>query len=84
MAALVLQCLVSVTVIRPTCIYMCCVLFCCHGGVCVAVRHSCHSDEACPPCAELVQKPCMGEHEVSLGSLGRTCIWRCNCHSFQM
>ncbi|KAK7499323.1 hypothetical protein BaRGS_00009298 [Batillaria attramentaria] len=28
------------------------------------VRHTCHSDELCPPCTELVQKPCMGDHEL--------------------
>jgi len=32
--------------------------------VCVAVRHNCHSDENCPPCTELTQKMCMGNHVV--------------------
>ncbi|KAL8620508.1 hypothetical protein ACOMHN_029544 [Nucella lapillus] len=27
------------------------------------VRHSCHSEEVCPPCTELMQKMCMGDHE---------------------
>ncbi|KAL4221983.1 Transcriptional repressor NF-X1 [Mactra antiquata] len=26
------------------------------------VRHNCHSDEKCPPCTELTQKMCMGNH----------------------
>ena len=28
------------------------------------VRHTCHSEEECPPCAELTSKMCMGGHEV--------------------
>ncbi|XP_076464689.1 protein shuttle craft-like isoform X2 [Babylonia areolata] len=28
------------------------------------VRHTCHSEDACPPCAELVQKMCMGDHQL--------------------
>ena len=28
------------------------------------VRHGCHSDDVCPPCTSLVEKMCMGGHEV--------------------
>ncbi|XP_072031586.1 transcriptional repressor NF-X1-like isoform X2 [Amphiura filiformis] len=28
------------------------------------VRHTCHSEEDCPPCAELTSKKCMGGHEL--------------------
>ncbi|KAK3604749.1 hypothetical protein CHS0354_017856 [Potamilus streckersoni] len=28
------------------------------------VRHNCHSEEHCPPCTELVEKMCMGGHEL--------------------
>ncbi|XP_041366295.1 transcriptional repressor NF-X1-like [Gigantopelta aegis] len=28
------------------------------------VRHTCHSDELCPPCTELTEKMCMGGHET--------------------
>ncbi|XP_038044789.1 transcriptional repressor NF-X1-like [Patiria miniata] len=27
------------------------------------VRHTCHSEEVCPPCADLTSKMCMGNHE---------------------
>ena len=32
--------------------------------VVIPVRHNCHSDSQCPPCTELTQKYCMGEHEI--------------------
>jgi hypothetical protein len=28
------------------------------------VRHTCHDEERCPPCVELVPKPCWGGHTV--------------------
>ena len=28
------------------------------------VRHHCHTEEKCPPCTELTDKLCMGEHMV--------------------
>ncbi|XP_069110895.1 transcriptional repressor NF-X1-like [Argopecten irradians] len=28
------------------------------------IRHTCHSDESCPPCTELTSKYCMGNHEL--------------------
>ena len=28
------------------------------------VNHDCHSDEVCPPCTFLMEKLCVGEHEV--------------------
>ncbi|RUS75090.1 hypothetical protein EGW08_017144 [Elysia chlorotica] len=28
------------------------------------VRHQCHSEEKCPPCTELTEKMCMGEHTI--------------------
>ena len=30
------------------------------------VRHSCHAEPTCPPCAQLVTVWCYGEHEVSV------------------
>ncbi|XP_022090827.1 transcriptional repressor NF-X1-like [Acanthaster planci] len=28
------------------------------------VRHTCHNEDVCPPCAELTSKMCMGNHEM--------------------
>ena len=54
------------------------------------VRHTCHSEETCPPCAALTEKWCMGRHEVrqvsifscasaiaerSLSSLSCVCVY---------
>ncbi|CAH1239141.1 NFX1 [Branchiostoma lanceolatum] len=51
------------------------------------VQHTCHSDDRCPPCTFLVQRKCMGQHElrnnvpchISDISCGRHCDRRLPC-----
>ncbi|XP_064614665.1 transcriptional repressor NF-X1-like [Liolophura sinensis] len=44
----------------PECVQICSRVHACQHPV----THRCHSDEACPPCAVLTEKMCMGGHEV--------------------
>ncbi|KNC83171.1 hypothetical protein SARC_04577 [Sphaeroforma arctica JP610] len=77
---------------RPTCTYPCTRTHACTHPV----THDCHNEDACPPCVVLVDRECVGGHEVrgsipchmtevSCGALcGRplACGHRCNrkCH----